>query len=62
MLWLTSPGTTADHHVSSWVNPTPGTGLERGVERELHVVETGWQLVVVAAALVAVAVRLWEDR
>ncbi|WP_255192551.1 metal-dependent hydrolase [Natronobeatus ordinarius] len=62
LLWLSSPGTTADYHVETWVNPTPGTGLERGVDRELHLVETGWQLVVVAAALVAVAIRLWEDR
>ncbi len=61
LLWLSSPGTTADYHVPSWVNPTPGTGLEWGVERQLRLVETGWQLVVVVAALVAVTVRLWEE-
>ncbi len=58
---LSSPGTTADHHVATWVNPTPGTGIDRGVEREVRFVETGWQLVVVAAAAVAVAVRLREE-
>lgn len=57
-LWLTSPGTTENHHVESWVNPTPGTGLETGVERRLTLVETGWQLVVVAAASVALAARV----
>ena len=61
LLWLTSPGTTADHHVATWVNPTPGTSLETGVERELHLVESGWQLIVVGAAAVATAVRLRED-
>jgi len=62
LLWLTSRGTTADHHVASWVNPTPGTGLETGVDRELHLVRTGWQLIVVSAATVALAVRLREER
>ena len=61
LLWLTSPGTTADHHVKSWINPTPGTGLEVGVERQLTLIETGWQLIVVAAAAVAAAIRLRED-
>lgn len=61
-LWLTSPGTTADHHVASWANPTPGTSLESGVDRELRLVATGWQLVVASAAAVAVAVRLREGR
>jgi len=61
LLWLTSPGTTADHHVESWINPTPGTGLEFGIERTLVVVETGWQLIVVAAAAVAAGVRLREE-
>ena len=60
LLWLSSPGTTADHHVPSWVNPTPGPGLETGtdVERRLTLVESGWQLVVVAAASVGLAARL----
>lgn len=57
LLWLTSPGTTADHHVESWINPTPGTGLETGVERRLTLVESGWQLVVVTAAAAALAAR-----
>lgn len=64
LLWLSSPGTSANHHVATWVNPTPGTGLETetGVERRLALVESGWQLVVVAAATVAVAVRLRLER
>ncbi|THE65223.1 hypothetical protein D8Y22_08395 [Salinadaptatus halalkaliphilus] len=62
LLWLASPGTTADHHVATWVNPTPGTGLETGVEREFYLVETGWQLIVVVATVAALAVRLWEER
>lgn len=62
LLWLSSPGTTADHHVATWVNPTTGTGLETGVERRLTLVESGWQLIVVAAATVAVAVRLRRER
>lgn len=61
-LWLASPGTTADHHVVTWVNPTPGTGLETGVERRITLVESGWQLTVVAAAIAAVAVRFRSDR
>ncbi|EMA36336.1 metal-dependent hydrolase [Halobiforma nitratireducens] len=61
-LWLTSPGTTADHHVATWVNPTPGTGLETGVERRLTLVESGWQLVVVAAAIGATAARFRLER
>ncbi|WP_049928188.1 metal-dependent hydrolase [Halopiger goleimassiliensis] len=60
LLPLESPGTTAEHHVATWVNPTPGTGLETGLERELHLVTSGWQLVVVATAAVAAAVRLRE--
>ncbi|SDR38899.1 metal-dependent hydrolase [Natronobacterium texcoconense] len=57
LLWFTSPGTTADHHVESWINPTPGTGLETGVERRFTLVESGWQLVVVAASIAALAAR-----
>ena len=54
---LDSPGTTADHHVASWINPTPGTGLERGVDRRIALVEAGWQVALVAAAAVVLAVR-----
>ncbi|SFB82333.1 hypothetical protein SAMN05444422_102219 [Halobiforma haloterrestris] len=57
LLWLSSPGTTANHHVETWVNPTPGPGLETGIERRLTIVESGWQLTVVGAAVAAVAVR-----
>ncbi|ARS90002.1 hypothetical protein [Natrarchaeobaculum aegyptiacum] len=62
VLPLTALGTTAEHHVATWVNPTPGTGFETGRGRRLHLVETGWQLIVVCAAAVALAVRGWEER
>ena len=52
-------GTTADHHVPTWVNPTPGTGLRSDEPRTLTLVETGWQLVVVVTAIAATAVRWW---
>lgn len=52
-----SPGTTATHHVESWINPTPGTGFETGVERRLPLVESGWQTIVVVTAAVVLAIR-----
>lgn len=62
LLPLSSPGTTATHHVESWVNPTPGTGLERGVERRLAIVESGWQAVVVVSGAFVLALRDREVR
>ncbi|WP_247002940.1 metal-dependent hydrolase [Halosolutus gelatinilyticus] len=61
-LWLSSPGTTETYHVETWLNPTPGTGIETGVERRLHLIDAGWQLPVVVAAGIAAAVRLREVR
>lgn len=52
-----SPGTTANHHVGSWVNPTPGTGWKSGVERRFHLVENGWQTIIVLAAIGVLAIR-----
>lgn len=52
-----SPGTTATHHVESWINPTPDTGWDRGVERRFPVVETGWQAIVVVTAAAVLAIR-----
>ncbi|WP_247009564.1 hypothetical protein [Halorientalis litorea] len=59
---VTTQGTTADYHVASWVNPTPGTGNPPGVERRVRLLASGWQAVVVAAAAVATAVTLGRDR
>lgn len=52
-----SPGTTATHHVASWINPTPGTGWESGAERRFPIVETGWQAIVVVTAVAVLAIR-----
>lgn len=57
---LSSPGTTADHHVASWLNPTPGTGVEPGVERRVTLVESGWQTVLVATGAAVLALRSLE--
>ena len=59
---LQSPGTTANYHVPTWVNPTPGTDNPAGVERRLRLVESGWQAVVVAASAAVLAIRLREVR
>lgn len=54
---IASPGTTANHHIATWINPTPGPGNPSGVERRLRVVDSGWQLVLLLTALVAVPVK-----
>jgi len=59
VLSVGSPGTTANHHVESWLNPTPDTGWDRGAERRLTLVETGWQTIVVVAAAGVLAIRGW---
>lgn len=51
---IASPGTTATHHVDSWINPTE--------ERQLHLVETGWQAVLVMTAIAAVPAKLLVER
>jgi len=60
VLAVGSPGTTATHHVESWINPTPGTGFETGVERRFPLVERGWQAIVVVAAIAVLAIR-WRS-
>lgn len=60
LLSLGSPGTTETHFVGSWLQPTPEAGLERGVEREVAIVESGWQAVLVLGAAVVIAIRGWE--
>ncbi|AGN02772.1 hypothetical protein L593_14165 [Salinarchaeum sp. Harcht-Bsk1] len=60
LLSVGSPGTTANHHVESWLNPTPDTGWDRGAERRLTLVESGWQTIVVVASVAVLAIRGWE--
>lgn len=60
ILGLHSPGTTATHHVATWVNPTPGTAVTPGAERRLRLFREGWHAVAVAAAAVITAARLRE--
>lgn len=61
-LVIGSPGTTANHHVESWINPMPGTGWESGVERRATFVENGWQTVVVVTSIAVLAIRGYGDR
>ncbi len=55
--WLSvaSPGTTSTYHVESWI--TPGDG-----ERRLHLIESGWQAVVVITAAAAVPAKALVER
>lgn len=62
VLPLQSPGTTGTYVVPTWVNPDGRSGLALGSEREFHLVRSGWQAVVVAAAAALLAVRFLEDR
>jgi hypothetical protein len=50
-------GTTESYAISTFVNPDGRPGLALDVDRELHLVRTGWQLVVVAAAVAMLRVR-----
>lgn len=56
-LSIGSPGTTANHHVESWLNPTAGTGWKSGTERRVQFVQNGWQTIVVVTAAAVVAIR-----
>jgi len=57
--WLAavSQGTTESRHIPTWVNPTPGTSNPPGADRTVRLVDSGWQLVVVATAAAAVPAR-----
>lgn len=61
--WLdvASPGTTANHHIMTWINPTPGAGNPAGVERRLRIVDSGWQLVLLLTALLAAPIKWMFD-
>jgi len=48
--------------VGSWINPDGRPGLDPGADREFRVVESGWQLVVVAAAAATLAVRAYSGQ
>ncbi len=61
ILPLYSPGTTESYFVPTWVNPEPGVGTTLDAERELYLVRSGWQAVVVASAICLLAVRFIED-
>jgi len=50
-------GTSATYTVQTWVNPDGRPGFSPDAERELSLVRTGWQLVVVASAVATLAVR-----
>jgi hypothetical protein len=54
-LQVASPGTTATHHVETWLDPS--RGADSGVERRLRLIDSGWQLVVVATAAVALPAK-----
>jgi len=62
--WLdiASPGTTANHHIATWINPTPAADDPPGVERRLRIVDSGWQLVLLLTALVATPAKWVFDR
>ena len=55
--WLSvaSPGTTETHHVETWLTPADGA------ERRLRIVDSGWQLVVVATAAAAAPAKRLLD-
>lgn len=61
VLPLRSPGTTETYRIPTWWNPDGLPGLSLDVERQLHLLRSGWQAVVVAAAGSLLAVRFRGD-
>jgi hypothetical protein len=57
ILPLETVGTTASHAIPTFANPDGRPGLSLGADRELSLVRSAWQLVVVAAAVATLAVR-----
>ena len=60
-LAIDNPGTTATYHVSTWVTPEPDVGLSADVDREVTIVETGWQVVLIVSSVALLAVRFTES-
>ena len=60
LLAIESLGGPDEHHVASWINPTPGTEVPADAERTFRIVDEGWQAVVVVAAAATLTVRFWE--
>lgn len=61
-LQVATRGTTATHHVASWINPTPGSGNPADAVRRVRLVDSSWQLVLVITAVAAVAARHLIER
>lgn len=61
LAWLTR-GTTADRHIATWVNPSPGTTNPPHADRTVRIVDSGWQLVVITTAVAAVPARFLVAR
>lgn len=53
-------GTTANYHIPTWVNPTPGTSNPDGIERRVTLLKSGWQAVVAVTSITVVAIRFLE--
>ena len=61
LLPLQSPGTTESYAIPTAVNPDGRPDLGGGDRaHELYLVRTGWQAVVVGAAVAVIAARWWE--
>ena len=62
--WLevATPGTMANYHVESWVNPTPGTDVPADAERRVRLIDSGWQAVIVMTAVAAVPAKYLVER
>jgi hypothetical protein len=61
VLPLETLGTTESYAIASFANPDGRPGLSLGADRELDLVRTGWQLVVVASAVALLAVRFRRE-
>ena len=61
LLAIESLGGPDEHHVASWINPTPGTEVPTDAERKFRIVDEGWQAVVVATATATLAIKFWEE-
>jgi len=62
LLSIGSVGTTETHHVATWINPTPDTGIDTGVERRATIVGAGWHVILILTAAAVLAIRFRRDR